>query len=141
MTLAGEVTIERTLYRTERNGPTYCPLELNTGLIEGFWTPQAAKQAIHLVGQLTPVEAEGIFKEFGLMAPSKSSLDRLPKKISQRWEKNRLTLDETLQSAFEIPEAAKTCAISLDGRVYSSPPSILRSLPRILVGQKPVAVL
>jgi len=38
MTLAGEVTIERTLYRTERNRPTYCPLELNTGLIEGFWT-------------------------------------------------------------------------------------------------------
>jgi len=115
MTVAGEVTIERTLYRTERNGPTYCPLELNTGLIEGFWTPQAAKQAIHLVSQLTPVEAEGIFKEFGLMAPSKSSLDRLPKKISQLWENNRLTLDETLQSAFEIPEEARTCAISLDG--------------------------
>ena len=82
MTLAGEVTIERSLYRTERNGPTFSPLELNTGLIEGFWTPQAAKQAIHLVSQLTPAEAEGIFKEFGLMAPSKSSLDRLPKKLN-----------------------------------------------------------
>ena len=43
MTLAGEVSVERTLYRTERNGPTYSPLELNSGIIEGFWTPQAAK--------------------------------------------------------------------------------------------------
>jgi len=47
MTLAGEVSVERTLYRTVRNGATYCPMELNTDLIENFWTPQAAKQAIH----------------------------------------------------------------------------------------------
>ncbi len=46
MTLAGEVTLERTLYRTARNGITFCPLELNTGLVEGFWTPQEAKQAL-----------------------------------------------------------------------------------------------
>jgi len=115
MTLAGEVRVERSLYRTERNGPTCCPLELNTGLIEGFWTPQAAKQAVHLVSQLTPAEAEQVFKEFGLMAPSKSSLDRLPKKISQCWEENRLPLDTTLQNQYKIPESARKCAISLDG--------------------------
>ncbi len=45
MSLAGEVTLERSLYRTTRAGKTYCPMELNTGLIEGFWTPQAGKQA------------------------------------------------------------------------------------------------
>jgi len=83
MTLAGEVTLERTLYRTTRNGATYSPLELNSGLIEGFWTPQAAKQALHLVSLNTPAEAEGIFKELGLMTPSKSSLDRLPKKLHE----------------------------------------------------------
>jgi len=115
MTLAGEVSVERSLYRTERNGPTHCPLELNTGLIEGFWTPQAAKQAVHLVSQLTPVEAERVFKEFGLMAPSKSSLDRLPKKLSQYWEENQLVLDKKLQDGFKIPESASKCAVSLDG--------------------------
>ena len=75
MTLAGEVELERTLYRNQRNGPTYCPLELNTGIIEGFWTPKAAKQTIHMVSLLTPVECENLFVEFGLMQPSKSSID------------------------------------------------------------------
>jgi len=115
MTLAGEVTIERSLYRTERNGPTYCPLELNGGLIEGFWTPQAARQAMHLVSQLTPEEVETIFKEFGLMSPSKSSLDRLPKKLSEQWESKRLEMQQCLEEQYKIPAEAVLCGISLDG--------------------------
>jgi len=115
MTLAGEVTLERTLYRTTRNGPTFCPLELNAGLIEYFWTPQAARQALHLVSLNTPAEAEGIFKEFGLMSPSKSSLDRLPKKLHEHWKSNRLTLEKKLMADFKIPDEAALCAISLDG--------------------------
>ena len=115
MTLAGEVVIERSLYRTERNGPTFCPLELNTGLIEGFWSPQAAKQAIQLVSQLTPVEVESIFNEFGLMNPSKSSLDRLPKKLSHHEDTHQLDLEEKLQKQLDIPDAAKLFAVSLDG--------------------------
>ncbi|MBL4819058.1 MAG: hypothetical protein JKY15_07535 [Deltaproteobacteria bacterium] len=120
MTLAGEVTLERSLYRTRRNGPTYCPLELNTGLIEGFWTPQAAKQAIHLVSLNTPAEAEQIFKEFGLMSPSKSSLDRLPKKLNEYWEANRLNCEQKLLDVFEIPAEAFMCAVSLDGVMIST---------------------
>lgn len=120
MTLAGEVTLERSLYRTRRNGPTYCPLELNTGLIEGFWTPQAAKQALHLVSLNTPAEAEQLFKEFGLMSPSKSSLDRLPKKLNEHCEMNRITLEQELLDAFEIPAEAALCAVSLDGVMIST---------------------
>ncbi len=115
MTLAGKVTLERTLYRTTRNGLTYCPLELNTGLIEGFWTPQAAKQALHLVSLNTPAESEKIFKEFGLMSPSKSSLDRLPKKLHDHWQSNRLIFEKRLLDVFEIPAEAALCSISLDG--------------------------
>jgi hypothetical protein len=46
MTVAGDITVERSLYRHTRNGETTCPLELNAGIVEQFWTPQAAKQAI-----------------------------------------------------------------------------------------------
>ena len=49
MTASGEVTVERSLYRNERNGKTYCPLEMRSGIVEGFWTPQAGKHAIHVV--------------------------------------------------------------------------------------------
>ncbi|MDQ7049650.1 MAG: hypothetical protein Q9M92_08935 [Enterobacterales bacterium] len=120
MTLAGNVTLERSLYRTERNGSTHCPLELNTGLIEGFWTPQAAKQAIHLVSLNTPADSEQIFKEFGLMSPSKSSLDRLPKSLNEHWEANRLILEKKLLDVFEIPKEATMCAFSLDGVMIST---------------------
>jgi hypothetical protein len=120
MTLAGEVTLERSLYRTVRNGLTYCPMELNTGLVEGFWTPQAAKQALHLVSLNTPAECEQIFKEFGLMSPSKSSLDRLPKKLNEHWEANRLTLEKQLFDVFDIPSKASICAVSLDGVMIST---------------------
>ena len=75
MTIAGEITVQRSLYRHARNGETYCPLELSTGVVEQFWTPPAAKQAIHLVSFITPAEAETVFKECGHMQPAKSSLD------------------------------------------------------------------
>jgi len=115
MTLAGEVDIERSLYRTERNGITTCPLELNAGLIESFWTPQAAKQAIHLVSLITPSEAEHVFIEFGLMTLSKSNLDRLPKKLSDQWEAKQLALNKIIQNDFDIPDNATLCSVSLDG--------------------------
>lgn len=120
MTLAGEVELERTLYRTQRNGPTICPLELNTGIIESFWTPKAAKQAIHLVSLLTPVECENLFAEFGLMQPSKSSIDRLPKRLSEQWEGSRLSLEKVLLERYEPPKAAKLFAVSLDGVMLST---------------------
>lgn len=120
MTLAGEVELERTLYRTERNGKTYCPLELNTGLVEGFWTPKAAKQTLHLVSLLTPVECENVFAEFGLMQPSKSSIDRLPKRLSEQWENGRLSYEKVLLDDYQVPETAKLFAVSLDGVMLST---------------------
>jgi hypothetical protein len=42
---AGPVRVERSLYRPSQGGPTLCPLELRAGIIEGAWTPLAAKQA------------------------------------------------------------------------------------------------
>ena len=49
------------------------------------------------------------------MTPSKSSLDRLPKQLGQRWEENRLHFEEQLRESERIPERAATVAVSLDG--------------------------
>ncbi len=115
MTMAGEITVERSLYRHSRNGETYSPMELSVGIVEQFWTPQAAKQAIHLVSLITPAEAETVFKEFGHMQPSKSSLDRLPKQLSEHWEAQREALDAQLCEHLEVPEEATMLSVSLDG--------------------------
>ena len=115
MTVAGDITVERSQYRHSRNGETFCPLELNAGMVEQFWTPQAAKQAIHLVSLVTPAEAETVFEELGHMQLSKSSLDRLPKQLSEKWEAQRENRDAQLCEQLEVPDEATMLSVSLDG--------------------------
>jgi hypothetical protein len=64
---------------------------------------------------LTPSEGEQLFKMLGRMAPSKSSLDRLPKQLSARWELNRKEFEIALREQEQVPELATIMAVSLDG--------------------------
>jgi len=117
LTAAGPVRIERTLYkdRTDEAGRAICPLDLRLGIVEGRWTPVAAQQAAWVVSQMTPESAEELFKRVGNMTPSKSSLDRLPKALSARWEQERVDFDKALREGDVIPPHATTVAVSLDG--------------------------
>lgn len=113
---AGQVRVMRSLYSTRADGDrAVCPMELRAGIVEGFWTPRAAKQAAWVVAHLTPYEGADLFRTLGGMAPSKSSLDRLPKALSQRWEGDRVTFEAELRAAEQVPEEAVTVAVSLDG--------------------------
>ena len=111
----GQIRVERSLYRAKNETQSICPLELRAGIVEGTWSPTAAKQALLVVSQLTPYEAAHLFDELGAMQPSKSSLDRLPKKLNLQWEEKRETFEQSLRQQFEIPEEAVTVAVSLDG--------------------------
>ena len=113
-TAVGAVTAERTLYRCGRERAVV-PMELRAGIVEGHWTPLAARQASCVVAQMTPSEGEVLLRELGNMAPSKSSLDRLPKGLSARWEASREGFESTLREATMVPEEAVTVAVSLDG--------------------------
>ena len=120
MTTAGEVVVERTLYkdRTDDEGRCVSPMELTMGVVGGFWTPRAAQQALWVVTQMTPKKAEELFERVGNMDPSKSSLDRLPKLLSERWEADRSRFEQALRDGLEIPEGAASIAVSIDG-VYA----------------------
>jgi len=111
---AGPVTVMRTLYRRGTD-QSVVPLELRAGMVEGHWTPLAARQAMWVVAHLTPGEGEGLFAELGNMRPSKSSLDRLPKRLSARWEADREAFDASLRADAIIPPKTVTVAVSLDG--------------------------
>jgi hypothetical protein len=113
---SGPVRVMRTLYRkSSKEGPCVCPLELRAGIVEGRWTPLAARQATWAVAHLTPYEAEELFRQFGGMRPSRSSLDRLPKQLSNGWEEQREAFEEALRVQEKIPEDAVSMAVSLDG--------------------------
>jgi hypothetical protein len=52
---AGPVRVMRSLYRRLGKGErTLCPLELRAGIVEGRWTPLAARQAAFVGAHLTP---------------------------------------------------------------------------------------
>jgi hypothetical protein len=112
---AGPVRVERSLYRSSRGGHAVCPLELHAGIIEGSWTPLAAKQATWVVAHLTPKEGEALFDLLGNMTPSKSTLDRLPKALHGHWEAHRPQFEATLRHQEAIPPEAVAMAVSLDG--------------------------
>jgi hypothetical protein len=117
MTSAGEVVVERTLYkdRKDEDGRCVSPMELALGIIGDFWTPRAAQQALWVVTQMTPKKSAELFERIGSMTPSKSSLGRLPKVVEERWEGNREAFEAALRDGLQIPEGAVSIAVSLDG--------------------------
>ncbi len=76
----GSIRVTRTLYRHRRH-KTVVPMELRAGIVDGHWSPLAAKQGAWTVAHLTPQDGEALFAQLGNMQPSKSSLDRLPKQF------------------------------------------------------------
>ena len=113
---AGPLRVERSLYGTGRSGEVaLCALEIRAGIVEGYWTPRAARQAPGTVALMPAGEAEAHFGELENMQPSRSSLERLPKAVQAHWEADREQFEAKLRSQWEIPEQAATVAVSLDG--------------------------
>jgi len=113
---AGAIEVSRHLYRPSgRSSKSICPLELQAGIIAGLWTPRAARQGAFAMAHLTPRESATLFEEIGGMAPSASSLDRLPKTLSTRYEGRREVWEDSLRASETVPEEAAILAVSLDG--------------------------
>lgn len=116
MTVAGPVKVFRHRYRAAgTNGATECPLELRAGIVEGLFTPLAARMGLWAVTHLTPQEGAELFCELGGMNPSRSSLDRLPKGISEKWEDSRLQWEDELRQREGPVAQSAALAVSLDG--------------------------
>jgi hypothetical protein len=116
LSAAGPITLARHLYRPSGRGSrSICPLELRAGIMRGYWTPRAARQAAFVMAQLTPGDSEALFDELGSMQPSRSNLDRLPKELSSHWEAQRCAWEAALCAQETVPDEAAVMAISVDG--------------------------
>ncbi|MCO5168814.1 MAG: hypothetical protein M9894_20940 [Planctomycetes bacterium] len=115
MTTFGWVTVERPLFRSERNGPTRCLVSERAGLFQDKWTPRAAKLAALATAELPFARAEELFQQLGGMAPSKTLLQRLDRTLLALWEADREKLDARLRRGTPIPKSAALVVVSLDG--------------------------
>lgn len=117
LTAAGEVEVERTLYRPRGSRDAECvpALDRVLGLVEGHLTPLAAATALYLVAEMTPKGAEALLQRIGTMTPSKSTLHRLANAASESWEAGRDEFEASLRSTIKIPKDAYAVAVSLDG--------------------------
>ncbi len=117
ITAAGDVRVERSLYkdRTNDKAVAICPMELRLGIIGARWTPLAAEGAMWLVSQMTPKSAAELLARVGNMTPSKSSLDRLPKQLVGVWEDEREQFEGALRKGEMVPADTAVVAVSLDG--------------------------
>ncbi len=113
---AGSVRVERQLY-VPATGPgrAVCPLDLRVGIVEGQWTPRAARLMAQSMACMTAKEANQFFSDLGGMSPSTSSLDRLPKSLGEIWERDREAFEEELRVNELIPREAAIVSASLDG--------------------------
>lgn len=116
LSAAGPVRVERHLYRPAgRKAKSICPLELRAGIMNGYWTPQAARHGAFVMAQLPAGAAAALFQELGAMHPSRSTLDRLPRTLSGHWEAHRPEWEAAVQGQETVPGSATTLAISVDG--------------------------
>ena len=112
----GPVAVERYLYHAvESESKGICPLELRIGIVNGLFTPRAARQSAFALAHLTPRDAEELFAEIGNMRPSRSTLDRLPKAISRQWEEQREEWERALRRTETVAPEAVTVVVSQDG--------------------------
>lgn len=135
--LAGTFTIERSLYcPVSGRGRSVIPVELRSGVIQGAWTPLLARVMVRAVASTTPKEAAELFDEFGGARPSTSSLDRLPKSLSEVWELQREFFEEDLRCKETIPAEAVAVGVCLDGVLVPMKPE--EASPEAESDDKPV---
>ena len=113
---AGPITVSRPLYRPAgRRTKSRCPLELRAGIVQGLWTPTAARQGAFVMAHVTPRASAMLGEELGGMQPSVSTLDRLPQTLSARFEAHRESWEGDRRARETVPDDAGVVAVSLDG--------------------------
>jgi hypothetical protein len=113
-TLAGDVVVERSLYRAERNGPVADSISLRTGALEGGWLPETATAMAHVLQQGPSRDAEQTAHRLGRLPYSRCSFERVGHALGALYGARKTEIDDALIVAVEIPKAAQAVSFGLD---------------------------
>jgi len=136
----GKLRVERTLYRAERNGPTFDPVALKLGMVAKTWLPGAAAQMAALLATGPSREAASLAAELGRLPYSRSSFERVGHAVAEHYVERHADIDELLIAEYDPPSTTAGLAISLD-RVsvpMEEPRERPRGRPRKDAAKRPV---
>lgn len=114
-TKAGEVSVERSLYREDgrRNAKTVDAVSLRTGALDG-WSPATIRAVAFLVQQTTSREAAEAAAKLGRLPSSRSSFERVTHQLGALYDLERKRVEDTLIEKYEPPEKAVAISAQLD---------------------------
>ena len=114
--LRGEMLVQRGLYRKEglRNGPTIVPMELVAGIVEGRYTPGAARLAAALAQEMPSRSADVVCRSAGVLPHSRAAQQRVGLELGKRWEALGPDAERALVREMEIPPEVVAASVAVD---------------------------
>jgi hypothetical protein len=119
-TLAGSVSIERSLYRQsgqrggQPEGRVVDPVSLRAGVVADGWLPRTARVIAHQVQQGPSREAAATASEYGRLPYSRSSFERVAHVVGALAVADHRDIEDALIDAYEVPAEACSVSVSLD---------------------------
>ena len=144
--LCGPLNVSRASHRQVgvRNGPTVVPLELAAGIVEGA-TPALAYNVAHGYAQHDMRLHEETLRAAHRLPPSRTTLERIAKRIGSAAVENALRIETVLRPAEKVPEGTVAVVMGLDrtsvpmieNRPADAPPKLEPKRRRPLVRRAP----
>jgi len=115
-TMAGPVSVERTLYREDglREAETTDAITLRAGVVGRGWLPKTASSMAHYMQGGTSRDAVATAKQSGRLPYCRATFDRVAQEIGEDWLRHHADIEDELAQAFEIPENACSVSVALD---------------------------
>ena len=115
MTLFGAVDFMRCRYRPAGGGPSAFPAEEALGSAAHGMTPAAAGWALFMVSHLSARECEEFWRRTAGSGPAASGFVKLSAAAGREWEAMEEDCLAEMRREEEIPDAARTVMVELDG--------------------------
>lgn len=113
--LCGAVEVRRDSYRLvgTHNGPTVIPLEIEAGIHENA-TPALASSVLQGFATMPLRQYEDEMREAYRVAPSRSTLERIGKRLGAAIRDQASTLEAVVRQTESLPPGARSISVGLD---------------------------